>query len=47
MPFIALKADFNPPLQPLGMLYIATAIDPLPSACDGVHGSVDAMGFLP
>ncbi len=29
------------------MLYIATAIDPLPSACDGGHKAVSAMGFLP
>jgi hypothetical protein len=47
MPSIALKADSNPPLRPLRMLYVATAIDPLPSACDGVHGAVSAMGFPP
>jgi hypothetical protein len=29
------------------MLYVATAIDPLPSARDGVHGAVSAMGFPP
>jgi hypothetical protein len=29
------------------MLYVATGIDPLPSACDGGHEAVSAMGFLP
>jgi hypothetical protein len=47
MPSITLKAVSNPPLQPLRMLYVATAINPLPSACDGMHGSVSTMGFPP
>jgi hypothetical protein len=47
MPSIALKADSNPPLRPLRMLYVATAIDPLPSARDGVHGAVSTIGFPP
>ena len=47
MPSIARKADSNPPFRPLRMLYVATAIDPLPSARDGVYGAVSAMGFPP
>ncbi len=44
---IAHKANSNPPFRLLWMLYVATAMDPLPSARDGVHGAVSAMGFLP
>jgi hypothetical protein len=29
------------------MLYLATTIDSLPSACDGGHEAVSAMGFPP
>jgi hypothetical protein len=47
MPSIARKANSNPLFQPLRMLYVATAIDPLPYARDGVHGTVTTMGFLP
>jgi hypothetical protein len=44
---IARKADSNPPLPPLWMFHDATAMDPLPSVCDGGHEAVNAMGFLP
>ncbi len=44
---IARKADSNPPLQPLQMFHDATAMDPLPSVCDGGREAVNAMGFLP
>jgi hypothetical protein len=47
MPSIALKADPNPPLQPLRTMYVAITIVPLSSARDGVHGFLDAIGFPP
>ncbi len=44
---ISLKADSNPPLQPLRMFHNATAMDPLPSVCDGGCEAASAMGFPP